>query len=75
MPDDANTSATDPMTDPAADPAVDPNLSSSDQSSDEPLDLTEFEWRLQVRPIHMDDFDQIVDMQAKAFPGMKTWTR
>ena len=75
MSNDDNASATDPMTDPAADPAINPELAAKGTASDEPLDLKEFEWRLHVRPIQIDDFDQIVDMQAAAFPGMQTWTR
>ena len=40
-----------------------------------PLDLKEYEWKIQVRPLTMDDFDALVAMQAKCFPGMQTWSR
>ncbi len=41
----------------------------------EPLDLEEYEWNIRVRPLTMDDFDALVAMQAKCFPGMPTWHR
>ncbi|GIX00361.1 MAG: hydrolase [Pirellulaceae bacterium] len=41
----------------------------------EPLDLKEFEWKIVVRQLTMDDFDDLVEMQKKCFPGMPTWTR
>ncbi len=28
-----------------------------------------------VRPLKMDDYDQLVELQKKCFPGMKPWTR
>ncbi len=40
-----------------------------------PIDLKDFEWKIRVRPLTMDDFDALVTMQARCFPGMKTWTR
>jgi len=39
------------------------------------IDLSEFETKLIIRPLRMEDFDALVEMQAKCFPGMKTWTR
>jgi predicted amidohydrolase/ribosomal protein S18 acetylase RimI-like enzyme len=39
------------------------------------IDLTTFEKNIVVRPLRMDDFDQLVALQLKCFPGMKTWTR
>ncbi len=34
-----------------------------------------FEKNIIVRPIKIEDFDQITALQLKCFPGMKTWTR
>jgi predicted amidohydrolase/ribosomal protein S18 acetylase RimI-like enzyme len=39
------------------------------------LDLSSFETSIVVRPIAAGDFDQIVALQLKCFPGMKPWTR
>ncbi len=39
------------------------------------IDLTAFEKNITVRQIAIDDFDQIVELQLKCFPGMKPWTR
>ncbi len=41
----------------------------------ETLDLKEYEWNIVVRPLTMDDYDALVEMQALCFPGMKTWGR
>jgi predicted amidohydrolase/ribosomal protein S18 acetylase RimI-like enzyme len=41
----------------------------------EPLDLKEFEWKTVVRPLTIDDFDALVAMQQKCFPGMESWGR
>tara|TARA_R110002111_G_scaffold234274_3_gene295287 strand:- start:2166 stop:3731 length:1566 start_codon:yes stop_codon:yes gene_type:complete len=41
----------------------------------EPLDLTKFEWKIEVRPLTMDDFDELVEMEKLCFPGMQTWGR
>lgn len=38
-------------------------------------DLTAFEKNIVVRPIRSEDFDQIVALQLKCFPGMHPWTR
>ncbi len=40
-----------------------------------PIDLKEYEWKTVVRPLTMDDFDALVAMQLRCFPGMKPWTR
>jgi predicted amidohydrolase len=37
--------------------------------------LTEYEWNLVLRPLRLEDFDDIVRLQSRCFPGMKTWTR
>ncbi|MFT7642675.1 MAG: putative amidohydrolase/ribosomal protein S18 acetylase RimI-like enzyme [Pirellulaceae bacterium] len=41
----------------------------------EPLDLKEFEWKTAVRPLTIDDFDALVAMAEKCFPGMESWGR
>jgi predicted amidohydrolase/ribosomal protein S18 acetylase RimI-like enzyme len=38
------------------------------------LDIETFEKKIVVRPITRDDYDQIVALQLKCFPGMKPWT-
>lgn len=40
-----------------------------------PLDLGDFELRTIVRPLTLDDFDELVAMAALCFPGMEPWTR
>ncbi len=40
-----------------------------------PLKLREFEWNLLVRPLTLDDFDELVAMQLACFPGMVPWKR
>jgi len=39
------------------------------------LDLESFQKKIIVRPIEMEDYKKIVDLQKKCFPGMKPWTR
>ncbi len=39
------------------------------------IDLKAFEKRIHVRPLRMKDYDQVVALQLKCFPGMKAWTR
>lgn len=39
------------------------------------IDLEEFASRLSVRPISMDDYDRIVALELKCFPGMDHWKR
>ncbi|MBI4428632.1 MAG: GNAT family N-acetyltransferase [Ignavibacteriales bacterium] len=41
----------------------------------EKVDLKEFEKKVLVRPIRMEDYDQIVALQLKCFPGMKPWLK
>lgn len=41
----------------------------------EAIDLKAFEWKTNVRPLTMDDFDALIEMQLKCFPGMKPWAR
>ncbi|MCA9242594.1 MAG: GNAT family N-acetyltransferase [Phycisphaerales bacterium] len=38
-----------------------------------PIDLAEFETHLLIRPVRMDDFDALVALQERCFPGMVTW--
>ena len=37
------------------------------------LDLSSFEKKITVRPIRRDDYDQLVQIQKRSFPGMKPW--
>lgn len=39
------------------------------------LDLAEFEAHIRVRPIRSEDYERIVEIQQKCFPGMQTWER
>ncbi len=39
------------------------------------INLTEYEWNLLIRNMTIDDFDALVAMQLKCFPGMKPWGR
>ncbi len=41
----------------------------------EPLDLEEFEWKTRVRQLTNDDYDALIEMQKKCFPGMSAWGR
>ena len=38
-------------------------------------DLKDFERKVLVRPLRMEDYDQITELQEKCFPGMKPWSR
>jgi predicted amidohydrolase/GNAT superfamily N-acetyltransferase len=40
-----------------------------------PLKLEDFEWRLVVRPLRIEDYPALVALEEKCFPGMKPWTR
>ncbi len=37
--------------------------------------LKKFQKKIVTRPLKMDDFDQLVDLQLKCFAGMKPWAR
>jgi len=39
------------------------------------IDMQTFEKKIIVRQIHIEDYDQIVQLQLRCFPGMKPWTR
>ena len=41
----------------------------------DPIDLHDFEWKTKVRPLTMDDYEALVAMQTKCFPGMQPWSR
>ncbi len=41
----------------------------------EPLDLKDFERRTVVRQLRLDDFEALVELSRKCFPGMEPWTR
>lgn len=38
------------------------------------IDVESFQKRILVRPVRREDYDQIVQLQLKCFPGMKPWT-
>ncbi|HSG73057.1 MAG TPA: carbon-nitrogen hydrolase, partial [Planctomycetaceae bacterium] len=39
------------------------------------IDLKEYEWNIKVRPLTMEDFDDLIEMQKRCFPGMQPWQR
>lgn len=39
------------------------------------IDITRFESHLEVRPLRADDFEALIALQLRCFPGMKTWQR
>ena len=39
------------------------------------LNLKDFERRIRVRQLRLDDYDEIAEMAIKCFPGMKPWLR
>jgi predicted amidohydrolase/ribosomal protein S18 acetylase RimI-like enzyme len=41
----------------------------------EPLDLTEFEWKINVRQLTLDDYEGLSAMAERCFPGMEAWSR
>ncbi|MEQ9460379.1 MAG: GNAT family N-acetyltransferase [Phycisphaeraceae bacterium] len=40
-----------------------------------PIDLAEFETKIELRRLREDDFDELLKMQERCFPGMSTWKR
>jgi predicted amidohydrolase/ribosomal protein S18 acetylase RimI-like enzyme len=40
-----------------------------------PVDLKDFEKIITLRSLRIEDYEQIVELQLKSFPGMKPWTR
>ncbi|MFG0288481.1 MAG: GNAT family N-acetyltransferase [Rhodopirellula sp. JB044] len=41
----------------------------------EPLDLAKFEWKTVLRPLTIDDFDELLALAERCFPGMEPWGR
>ena len=39
------------------------------------LDLQEFQWSVKVRQLKIEDFDELLAMQQRCFPGLTPWTR
>jgi len=39
------------------------------------IDLADYEWKIETRPLTMDDYDRLVEMQLQCFPGMEPWKR
>jgi predicted amidohydrolase/ribosomal protein S18 acetylase RimI-like enzyme len=39
------------------------------------LDLKEFERKVRSRPLTLEDYEEVIEMQRRCFPGMKTWLR
>ncbi|MCA9133031.1 MAG: GNAT family N-acetyltransferase [Planctomycetales bacterium] len=39
------------------------------------LNTDDFEWKVIVRPLTLNDFEQLLAMQGVCFPGMPAWTR
>jgi predicted amidohydrolase/ribosomal protein S18 acetylase RimI-like enzyme len=39
------------------------------------VDHHEYEWNVMVRPMRLEDFDRIVELQKLCFPDMKPWNR
>ncbi|MEZ4416539.1 MAG: GNAT family N-acetyltransferase [Gemmatimonadota bacterium] len=37
------------------------------------IDLKDFERRIRLRPLAIDDFGALIEMQKRCFPGMQTW--
>ena len=46
-----------------------------DNPQGEEIRLGDFERKIGLRPLRIDDFDQLVEMQSRCFPGMQTWSR
>lgn len=40
-----------------------------------PIDLSQHAWEIRVRQLTMEDFDDLVAMQQRCFPGMVPWNR
>ncbi len=49
-------------------------MTTADPKRDQ-LRLEDYEREITLRRMQIDDFDQLVDMQAKCFPSMQTWDR
>jgi len=55
-----------------AEPAPSPDLATPEVAR---IRLRDFERKVVLRPMRMEDFDELVAMQALCFPGMSTWKR
>ena len=44
-------------------------------NSTPPIDLEEFETKIEVRPLRLEDYDRVVELQLACFPGMKPWAK
>lgn len=44
-------------------------------SNDDQIKLSDFEHKVRVRPLTMADFDDLLEMQHRCFPGMEPWER
>ena len=41
----------------------------------EKINLKQFEKKIVVRPLRLEDYDQLVELEKKCFPGMLTWKK
>ncbi len=39
------------------------------------IDLADYEWKIKVRPLRIEDYDDLVALQQRCFPGMEPWSR
>ncbi|MEZ6122516.1 MAG: GNAT family N-acetyltransferase [Planctomycetaceae bacterium] len=39
------------------------------------IDLKDYEWKINVRRLKIEDFDALIEMQNLCFPGMHPWER
>lgn len=39
------------------------------------IDLKEYEWNIKLRRLTLDDYDDLIQMQLRCFPGMNPWER
>ena len=39
------------------------------------MDPKNFEKKISVRQLKIEDYDKLIDLQKLCFPGMKTWTK
>jgi predicted amidohydrolase/GNAT superfamily N-acetyltransferase len=50
-------------------------MATSDRDTGTEIDLSEFESKIEVRPLRLDDFHDLIVLQTACFPGMPNWTR
>jgi predicted amidohydrolase/ribosomal protein S18 acetylase RimI-like enzyme len=41
--------------------------------SEPKIDLSEYEWKIKIRPLQIEDYDKLIEMQELCFPGMQPW--